>query len=271
MKVQFAQRVLATRGGSIAVSGLAAVLAAVVFVVYLQRYRLSLKSSSAPVTVLVAKNFIEKGTPGNIVGTEDLFQITTTPKSELKEGAISDPDSLRGRVAADDIYPGEQLTVADFTSISPDAVVNKITADQRAISVPLDSAHGMIGSVHPGDRVDVFAAFNVRRLKRDGSVDPDSPERPVLKLIVEDVPVLAAPGETKSGFGAGSADKSNVTLRVSDQDAARIAFSSENGKLWVILRPKAGAEPTAPDLVTLETVLFGVKPVAAVRSFGARP
>jgi Flp pilus assembly protein CpaB len=93
----------------------------------------------------------------------------------------------------------------------------------------------------------------------------------VVKLIVEDVTVLASPSEAKAGFGAGAADKSNITLKVSDQQAAQIAFSTENGKVWVFLRPKTGAEPSAPDLVTLETVLFGVKPVAAVRSFGARP
>jgi pilus assembly protein CpaB len=271
MKVQFAQRLLATKGGTIAVSGLAAVLAAIVFVAYLQRYRTSLKSSAAPVTVLEAKNFIEKGTPGNIVGTQDLFLKTTTPKGEVAEGAITDPNSLRGLVATDDIYPGEQLVLSDFSTVSPDAVVNKITADERAMSVPLDSAHGMVGNIHPGDHVDVYGAFNVRRLNPDGSVDPDSAERPVVKLIVEDVTVLASPSEAKAGFGAGAADKSNITLKVDDQQAAQIAFSTENGKVWVFLRPKTGASPSAPDIVTLETVLFGVKPVAAVRSFGARP
>jgi Flp pilus assembly protein CpaB len=269
--VQFAQRLLATRGGTIALSALAAVLAAVVFIVYLQRYRTSLESSSAPATVLVAKSFIEEGTPGSVVGTQDLFQITETPKSELKEGAISDPDSLRGLVAAKDVFPGEQLTVADFTAISPDAVVNKISGDQRAMAVSLDSAHGNIGNIAPGDHVDVYGAFNVRRLNADGSVDPNSAERPVVKLIVEDITVLGAPAEASSGFGAGATEKSNVTLRLTDEQASHVAFATENGKVWVVLRPTAGAEPSAPDIVTLETVLFGVKPVAAVRSFGARP
>jgi Flp pilus assembly protein CpaB len=268
--VQFAQRLLATRGGTIAVSALAAVLAAVVFIVYLSRYRTSLQSSAQPATVLVAKSYIEQGTPGSVVGTEDLFQITETPKSELKDGAISDPDSLRGLVAATDILPGEQLTVSDFTAISPDAVVNKISGEQRAMAVALDAAHGNIGNIQAGDHVDVYGAFNVRRLLPDGSVDPDSAERPVVKLIVEDVTVLDAPAEAKTGFGASAADKSNVTLRVSDEQAAHIAFASENGKVWVVLRPKAGAAPSAPDIVTLETVLFGVKPIAAVKSFGAK-
>jgi Flp pilus assembly protein CpaB len=269
--VQFAQRLLATRGGTIALSALAAVLAAVVFLVYLSRYRSSLQSSSQPAKVLVAKSFIEQGTPGTVVGTEDLFQIAETPKGELEEGAISDPNSLRGLVAANDVFPGEQLTIADFTTIAPDAVVNKISGDQRAMAVALDSAHGNIGNIHVGDQVDVYGAFNVRRLLPDGSVDPDSAERPVVKLIVEDVTVLNAPAEAGSGFGAGASEKSNITLRVTDEQAANIAFASENGKVWVVLRPAAGAEPSAPDIVTLETVLFGVKPVSAARSFGARP
>jgi Flp pilus assembly protein CpaB len=264
MKVQFAQRLLATRGGTIAVSALAAVLAAVVFVAYLSRYRTSLKTSSEPITVLEAKSFIEKGTPGNIVGTQDLFQKTTTPKGEVQEGAISDPESLRGLVAVDDIYPGEQLTLSD-------AIVNKIAGEERAIAVPLDSAHGMVGSIDPGDHIDVYGAFNVRRLNHDGSVDPNSAERPVLKLLVEDVTVLTAPEDAKKGFGAGAAEKTNITLKVTDQQAADIAFATENGKVWIFLRPKTGAAPSAPDIVTLETVLFGVKSVAAVRSFGGKP
>jgi Flp pilus assembly protein CpaB len=139
------------------------------------------------------------------------------------------------------------------------------------MAVALDAAHGNIGNIHPGDHVDVYGAFNVRRLNPDGSVDPDSAERPVVKLLVEDITVLSAPTEARGGFGAGATDRSNVTLRVSDEQAAHIAFATENGKVWVVLRPSAGAEPSAPDIVTLETVLFGVKPIAAVRSFGAKP
>jgi pilus assembly protein CpaB len=264
--MQFAQKLLSTRGGTIAVSAAAALLAAVILIVYLQRYRNSVGSASEPMTVLVANNLIEKGTPGNVVGAQDLFQVTTTPRSELKEGAITDPASLRGLVATTDIYPGQQLTVADFSATGADALGNRISAQQRAISVPIDSAHGMIGNIQPGDHVDLFAGFNVKKLQPDGTPDPNADQRPVLKLIVEDVPVVGAPAE-KLGFGGGN-QTANVTLRVSDEQAAQIAFSSDNGKIWIVLRPRAGADPTYPDLVTLETVLFGVKPIAVERSFG---
>jgi Flp pilus assembly protein CpaB len=265
--VEFAQKLLSTRGGTVAVSGAAAVLAAVVLLLYLNRYRESVRDSTKPVSILVATDLIEKGTSGNVIGTQELFQVSSTPKSEVKEGAVTDPSVLRGRVAVDDIYPGQQLTAADFSAGSADAFANRITADQRAMSVPLDAAHGMIGDVRTGDHVDVFGAFNVKRLKADGTVDSNAAERPVVKLIVEDVLVLKAADNSKGGFGGG-AQGSTVALRVNDEQAAQIAFSSENGRIWIVLRPKTGADPTTPDIVTLETLLFGVKPVAALRSFG---
>jgi Flp pilus assembly protein CpaB len=267
--VQLAHKLLSTRGGTVAVAAVGALLAAAVFLGYLHRYRSTVNESGTPMTVLVAKDFIEKGTPGNVVGSEGFFQTTSTPKDDLKEGAISDPDSLRGLVAKNDIYPGQQLTVADFSPTAVDALTNEIAGEERAISLALDSAHGMIGNARPGDRVDVYGAFNVRRLRPDGTVDPDAVERPVLKLLVEDVLVLDAPEGAKAGFGAAGQQTSNVTVRVSHEQAARLAFSSENGKVWIVLRPPTGAKPTPPDIVTLETVLFGVPPVAAVRSFGA--
>jgi Flp pilus assembly protein CpaB len=268
--VQLVHKLLSTRGGTLIVSGLAAILAAVILVAYLHRYRASVNSSSQPVTVLVAKGLIEKGTPGSVVGSQDLFQTTTAPRDEVKEGAISDPASLRSRVAVDDVYPGQQLTMADF-SAQADALGNRISAEQRAITIPIDAAHGMIGDIQPGDHVDVFAGFNVKKLRSDGSADPNAAERPVLKLIMEDITVLGAPAEGKTGFGAGQATTSDLTLRVDDHQAAQLAFASDNGKVWIVLRPRAGAQPTRPDLVTVETLLFGVPPTAAARSLGSRP
>src|SRR5712691_11770547 len=103
-------RLLSTRGGTIAVGGFAAVLAGIFVLVYLSHYRSSLKTSSAPVTVLVAKSLIQKGTPGNYVGAADLFVPTSIPSSRVRLGAISDPTQFRNRVAVNDIFPGQQLT-----------------------------------------------------------------------------------------------------------------------------------------------------------------
>jgi Flp pilus assembly protein CpaB len=255
--MQVAQKMMATRGGTIALGALAAFLAAGVFLLYLKRYRASVNDARQPMPVLVAKSVIEKGTPGDVIGAEEMFQPSTTPKSELKEGAISDPSLLRGKIATDDVFPGEQLTVSAFAAAPANAAVTKLTEYERGIAVPLDAAHGMIGHVQTGDRVDVIAGFN----KEEGGLGA-----PFLRVLVQDVLVLNAPEQTQAaGPGAGNNAKKTVVLRVTDEEAARIAYASDNGEVWVILRPKAGVQESRPSLVTLETMLLGMKPMRIKR------
>jgi Flp pilus assembly protein CpaB len=264
--MQLAHKVLSTRGGTVAVGGLAALMACVVLLFYLSSYRSSVNESGETVTVLVAKNLIEKGTPGDVVGLQELFQTAEAPKSGLRDGVVTDPSTLRGRVAVADIYPGQKLTTADFSSARTNALGTKIAGSQRAITVPVDSAHGMIGQVEAGDRVDVIAGFNVQRVDRNGA--PVGEARPAMRMIVQNVIVFDAPSNAQK---AGAGSTSNVVLRVNGEQAANLAFAAENGKVWIVLRPRTGAQPGKRNLVTAETLLLGVKPIAALKSFGGRP
>src|SRR5438309_6456571 len=129
-------RLLKTRQGTIVVGVAAAVLAAILLLVYLSHYRNSVKGSTEPLTVLVAKRLIPKGTSGATLATKNLFVVTTIPKSQLKLGAVSDPAVLRGTVAAADIYPRQQLTSADFIASSVGALAAQLTGSWRAVALP---------------------------------------------------------------------------------------------------------------------------------------
>ena len=94
----------------------------------------------------------------------------------------------------------------------------------------------MIGQIEAGNRVDVYAGFNVIPLDRAGQPINGGQARPMLRLIMSDVPVVAV-GE-KASTGSGS---TNVSLKVDDEKAAQLAFASDNGKVWLALRPSAGA------------------------------
>jgi Flp pilus assembly protein CpaB len=264
------QKLLATRGGTAAVAGGAALLATLIFLVYLNSYRNSVDDSGEPIAVLVAKSLIPKGMSGDLIGSQELFQPTTAPKSQVKDGAVTDPATLRGRVTTDDIYPGQQLTTGDFTTTTTDAIATKIVGDQRAVSIPLDEAHGLIGHVRAGDHVDILGGFNLVRVDRNGvPVSNGGAARPVLKLLMENILVLDVPTGAGGGLGAASRE-ANVVLRLTDQQAAELAFASDNGKIWFSLRPQSGGQAAAPSFVTLETLLLGVKPVTVMRAFGAR-
>ena len=215
----------------------AALIAGLVLVLYLKQYRASLNSGHQKMTVLVAKRLIEKGTPGNLIGTKELFQTTEVARNQLKTGALADPAVLRGRVAVADIYPGQQLTTLDFTP-GVSTLGTQLTGNQRAISIPVDTTHGLIGQVQPGDHVDVYASF-------DG----------VVKSLYQDVYVVAPPTTTNGGLGGGNSG--NMILRVRPGQAAKLAYVSDNGKLWIILRPRAGAPTAKAHAVTSFNVLAG--------------
>jgi Flp pilus assembly protein CpaB len=249
------QNLLSTRMGTIFVGTAAAVIAAVILLIYTSQYRDSVKKQQAPVAVLVANELIAKGTSGDLVGSNQMYSITKIPADRVKDGAITDPHTLTGLIANKDIFPGEQLRASEFDNVSSTDLTSKITATQRAISVPLDGAHGLIGYIQSGDHVDVLAGFQV--------IGADGKTHPVLKTIMQDILVLNAPStSSKGGLGGSSGQASNVVMRMTDTQAADMAFSSDNGKIWILLRPPTGAVASKPSLVTLETLLFGVPAIA---------
>ncbi len=262
---------LSTRTGTFVVAGVIAIAAAAVLLVYVEQYRNSVNRGSQQVTVLVANRLIPKNTPGNAMGAGHYYVERKFPEDQVKDGAITDPATLQGQVATDDILPGQQLVASEFEA-KPDALAYKLTGDQRAISVPLDAAHGMIGDIRTGDHVDVLGGFNVIPIDKNGvPLNGGSGARPVLRTLMSNVLVLSAPTSSSSGFGSSSTQQKQVVLRVDNQQAAELAFSSDNGKVWLIDRPQTGASPTPPSFVTLETLLLGIKPITVIHGFGGKP
>jgi pilus assembly protein CpaB len=241
--VEIAQNLFTTRRGSLLVGAAAAVLAGIILLAYLHSYRNSVNSASAPVSVLVAKNLIQKGTPGDIIGTSSQFQVASVPKGQLQVGALTDPAALSGRVAVTDIYPGQQLTAGYFAFAPPGTLQTKISGSDRAISVQIDSEHGMVGQIAAGDHIDIFVGVN--RLGPSGS-------QPIIKLLMADVTVLRAPLAAGTGL---------YTLRATGRQAAVLAYAADNGNLWFVLRPASGAKTVNPGFVSAQSLLLGLKPV----------
>ena len=229
-------RLLKTRQGTIVIGVAAAVLAAILLLVYLSHYRSSVKGSTEPVTVLVAKRLIPKGTPGSTIAQQNSFVVTTIPKGQLKVGAISDPAVLQGTVTAADVYPNQQLTNSDFTTKSVGALASQLIGKWRAISLPtLDAAHGLSPDIQAGDHVDVYA--QIRSLEG---------------MVMADVLVLASPTAA-----TGSAPASgNYILRIPTSRAAKFAWIGENGKYWLVLRPASKPLPSSA-AVAPSANLFG--------------
>ncbi len=245
---------LSSKNGSIAAAAVAAAIAGLIIVFFLQQYRDSVNEDGVPTPALVAERLIEQGASGETVGAQGLFKATTVPRDQVKPGAVTDAAALRGKVAVADILPGQQLTATDFKPAGR-GIVTKLAADERAITISLDSAHGLGGKIAAGDHVDVLSGFML-----DSSV---ARQRPVLRMLMQNLLVLDAPPAKAGGptVGAGANATSVVTLRVAASAAAKLAFAADNGKLWLVLRPQNGAKLDRSTLVTVASLLADAKPV----------
>lgn len=226
---------LTTRRGTLAVAALAAGLAGVMLLVFVNNYRDSVAGEGQPARVLVANALIEKGSAGDVLAGEGVFRTASVRADQVKDGAVTDPALLRGSVARRDVLPGQQLMATDFVP-ARGAATSRLAGSQRAMSVPGDAVKGAKGTASTGDRVDVYASFEA-----DGS------GKAVVRQLLRDVLVLRA-------AEAGQRDGEFV-LRVPVKAVPHVAYAADRGGLWLALRPGTGARETTAPTVTLESVL----------------
>lgn len=264
------QRFTSSKSGTLVLGGLAALVAGALLLIYVAQVRQDANSQSATVSVLVANKLIPQSSSGDVIASQKWYSVVSTPNDQVKDGAITDPASISGKIASHDIYPNQQLTTSDFADAPTDAVTTKITGNQRAISIPLDSAAGLTPFLQAGDHVDILAGFNVIPIGANGApLSGNSQARPVEKVIAQDIKVLEVPSSSSSTTGTGS-NTGNIVVQVTDQQAWDIAFAINNGTVFLAGTPQAGNVSSKPSLVTLETMLLGIPPVKVFHSFGGR-
>jgi len=246
-------RFAATRRGAITIAAIAAALAGIVLLAFVSQYKDRVQGGTVEHAVLISNRLIPKGTSGAVVVSDGFFKAGTVQGENLEAGALSSAAALGGKVATRDIYPGQQITAADFAS-NADPLRGQLSGVQRAIDVPIDDAHGLVGEVRAGDSVDVLAGFNT-------ASSTTGRGRPQLRTLMQDIRVLKAP----DGAKATGNDTKDITVRVSADQAAQLAFASDAGRVWFILRPPVGAKNPHPSSVTLEALLAGAPTIEVGR------
>jgi Flp pilus assembly protein CpaB len=250
------RKLLSTRRGTILVATVCALLAAGILLFAMSRYRHSVDTSGNQQTVFLATELIQKGTSGDAIASQQLFKATSVAAKQATAGTIADTAQLQGKVAIADIYPGQQLTAADFTTDG--GLASRLAPNQRAVTVTVDQAHGMIGQLKTGEHVDVYAGFNL---------DPGNGRPvPVVRLIMTNVQVLAAGSSGGSSLGSSQNPSnafSNVTLNVNDAQAGAVAYAADNGKVWLVLRPANATSTAPPSTIDAQSLLLGSRPINA--------
>jgi pilus assembly protein CpaB len=222
-------KLFTTRQGTVLLGVVAAVIAAIALLVYLNHYRNSVKNGGAAISVLVAQRLIQANTPGDVIRTNPgFYKVESLAKSEVQTGAMVDPATLAGQVALTDISPGQQLTAADFGPGT--GLATQLNSNQRAVVVSLGSPQQVGGQIGAGSHVDVWVVLNAQ--------GANGVTRPTVKLLYQDMYVLALGGD-------------NVTLRATPTQAGTLIYATSNASIWLTLRPTVGTTPKPPAISSL--------------------
>jgi Flp pilus assembly protein CpaB len=215
-------KLFTTRQGTILLGVIAAIIAAIALIVYLNHYRSSV--SPPPVSVLVAKKAIPQGTSGDILAkSTSFYEATPVPKDQVLSGAITDSSTLAGTVALTNINPNSQLTAAQFGAAS--GVQYQLGPNERAVVVDLGSPQSVGGQIGAGSHVDVWVTSSAQA--------SSGVSRPIAKLLFQNMDVL--------GF-----DGTNATLKATPTQSGQLIFASSNDSIWLVLRPTIGTTPKPP-------------------------
>jgi Flp pilus assembly protein CpaB len=213
-----------------AAAGLA-LLAVLLTTFYVTNYKRHVQHGESQVTVLVASKDIPADTAGSEILAGKWLTQETVARRQVVPGAISNADQVRGLIATQPTYAGEQVTARRFGTPSERGVRAQIQGTQRAIQIAGDANQVLAGTLRAGDHVDILGAW----------VLPDNGE--IARVVIRDSLVLSAPTTPKGGAaGVGSPGVYAAQLRLSDAQSQKLEWILAHGKDWRFeVRPSADA------------------------------
>ena len=229
--------------GGLAIAAIAAVL------IYTSNVQQAAKQGQARVKVMVARVDIPAGTPAkDIVARGDLIQQEIVQDDQLP-GVLTTTAALTGTVLKQDLFTGQQVSSQVFVPASEAASTVAIRGTMRAVGVDVKTSNGLVGTLHDGDHVDVYAQIGTGN------------QRIVRKVLTNVLVLHAQIGQKDTTSVAGDA---HILFALSDRDSQKMLWLANNGddNFWLAQRPQEGALNSPPTVETLQTVLGDGLPAA---------
>ncbi len=223
-------------------AGVLALVGTIVLIAYVRGVEERVRADEALVDVVVVQETIEEGTLAGDFG--ERVRIDEVAARLVAEGAITDlaeiDGPLAGHVAVTDLLPGEQLVAARLVDPAvADIDVLEIPDNLHQITVPLDGARTVGGTLTPGDHVAVFVSL------QEG---PGEEKDASTHLILHKVLVTRVQFEPERPTDPAAYDqvapegRIHVTLAVTGPQAERIVFGAEHGTVWLSHEPDEARE-----------------------------
>lgn len=227
------------------------------------------KVAEKPQTNLVQVVAAKQDIPERTVVKEDMLKVVEVPSELVPEGAFHDVADAVDHPTSTAIQQGDIMTsrkvyvdirMAGFTGIIP--------PDCRAVTIPINDVTGVSGFAHPGDYVDIMIITGTKENGVNGRIilqdvlllginrTADLPNTPIGDSSKKD-------GDKKDDASAANVGSINTkassegmataTVALKPADALKLAAESQEGTLYLVLRP---FKPR--DMYTFDTDYAGV-------------
>ena len=181
------------------------------------------QASIATTKVVVAARDLEVGTRLRA----DMLQLVDWPAGASLKEPFSAPEKIYERVINTQVLRGEPIVAARLAPPGEKGGLSAVLGQgNRAITVKVNEIVGVAGFALPGNYVDVMVNT------------PDDANRPVSKIVLERILVLAVAQEVATGDTKPRVVNA-VTLEVTPQQAEQIDLARSIGSLSLVLRSQS--------------------------------
>lgn len=229
------------------------------------------KVAEKPQTNLVQVVAAKQDIPERTVVKEDMLKVVEVPSELVPEGAFHDVADAVDHPTSTAIQQGDIMTsrkvyvdirMAGFTGIIP--------PDCRAVTIPINDVTGVSGFAHPGDYVDIMVITGTKETGINGRIilqdvlllginrTADLPNTPTGDSSKKDGSSGDKQDASAANVGsvntkASSDTMATATVALKPADALKLAAESQEGTLYLVLRP---FKPR--DMYTFDTDYAGV-------------
>ncbi len=196
------------------------------------------------VSVLVAKQQIPKGTTGASAVSGNLLQTEKVPRSVLPADARTDDTGLNGLVASSAIAKGQFIVKDSFVAASQvDGFSTTVKGGKEAISLSVDTTHGVAGFIEPNDSINVLLTFDAEdKLGSAGTLKTTAFLIPGLRVLAvgSTTAGTTAPQPTNGTTdttAAPAAQQGLITVEATPRQAEQIAHAMNLGTIMLSLNP----------------------------------
>lgn len=227
------------------------------------------KAAEKPQTNLVQVVAAKQDIPERTVVKEDMLKVVEVPSELVPEGAFHDVADAVDHPTSTAIQQGDIMTsrkvyvdirMAGFTGIIP--------PDCRAVTIPINDVTGVSGFAHPGDYVDIMVITGTKENGINGRIIlqdvlllginrtadlPNTPTGDSSKKDGDKKDDASAANVGSINTKASSDTMATATVALKPADALKLAAESQEGTLYLVLRP---FKPR--DMYTFDTDYAGV-------------